>query len=93
MTASSLSWNLLPAGAKLIHIHVSCREVGGQHVTGFPCYAVEMTDEAQDAGSQTLLSLETTFSPLVFQLVGALCDLLRSVDMEFLVYNETPLEL
>ncbi len=93
MNTFPLSWNLLPAGTKLIHIHVFCCENGGKLVTGFPCYGVEMTDGAQDAGSQTLFYLETTFSPIVFGLVGHLCDLLRSVDMEFLVFNETPLEL
>ena len=93
MSVSPMSWNLLPPNATLIHIHVSCLGSGGHHVTGFPCYCVEMTDAAQDAGSQTLLYLETTFSPIVFELVGHLCDLLRSVDMEFLVFNETPLEL
>ena len=93
MSSASLPFNLLPAGAKLIHIHVFCRPDGGKLVTGFPCYAVEMTDAAQDAGSQTLLYLETTFSPIVSEMVGHLCDLLRSVDMEFLVFNETPLEL
>ncbi len=87
------AWNLLPAGIKLMHIHVFCRPDGGQHVAGFPCYVVEVTDAAQDAGSQTLFFLETTFSPVVFEIVGHLSGLLRSVDMEFLVYNETPLDL
>ncbi len=93
VSASALSWNLLPAGTELIHIHVSCCPDGGQHVTGFPCYAIEMTDAAQDAGAQTLFFMETTFSPIVSQIVGHLSGLLRSVDMEFLVFNETPLEL
>lgn len=34
-----------------------------------------------------------TFSPIVFETVGHLSGLLRSVDMEFLVYNEMLLEL
>lgn len=76
MSSASLPFNLLPAGAKLMHIHVSCRPDGGQHVAGTRCYAVEMTGTAQDAGAQTLFFMETTFSPLVVQIVRDLCHLL-----------------
>ena len=86
--------DLLPPGAASASIHVKYEFEGGRHVSEFPAYSVEvLAAPAGEDWQQTVLYFETTFSPLVFQMVGHLRGLLRSAGAACDVVNETHLEL